>query len=327
MGSRSTSGGPRQRLLLAVLLDRRNTVVPRSRLIAALWDDEPPDSAEAALHNAVSQLRRSLEPRRASGEPPRVLETHAGGYLLRAGGDAVDIDLVVRLRSEAARAADDGELAAAAAALERALGLWRGESLGDLTRAGRAGHRRRAGRASHRRRRRTSRSSYWRSAGRATSPSGSTPLVQAYPLRARLRGQLMLALYRAGRPQEALARVPGRLPGVRGARARAGRRAPAAGTGDHRAGSGARRVRPRLRAYWFHAGVAGCSWGAPWPPWWSPASRCSRCRADTTPEAAATASQDRVLGIDVGDRQGRRRPCRRAHADQRRRRRRAPSGC
>jgi DNA-binding SARP family transcriptional activator/ABC-type branched-subunit amino acid transport system substrate-binding protein/DNA-binding beta-propeller fold protein YncE len=197
-------GGPRQRLLLAVLLDRRNTVVPRSRLIAALWDDEPPDSAEAALHNAVSQLRRALEPKRASGEPPHVLETHAGGYLLRVAAEAVDVDVVGGLRVAAADAADTGRTAAAAEAIERALGLWRGESLSDLTAT--------AARSiateldGLRIDLEEDLADIYLALGRhrdVTTRIG--PLVQAYPLRTRLRGQLMLALFRAGRPQEALA--------------------------------------------------------------------------------------------------------------------------
>ena len=197
-------GGPRQRLLLAVLVDRRNTVVPRSRLIAALWDDEPPDSAEAALHNAVSQLRRSLEPARASGEPSRVLETRAGGYLLRVGDGAVDVDVVAGLRAEAARLAEAGDAARAAATLERALGLWQGEALGDLAAP--------AARAiateldGLRIDLEEDLADLRLALGRHRDAAGRlAPLVQAYPLRARLREQLMLALYRAGRPQEALA--------------------------------------------------------------------------------------------------------------------------
>ncbi len=196
-------GGPRQRLLLAVLLDRRNTVVPRSRLIAALWDDEPPDSAEAALHNAVSQLRRALEPTRASGAPPRVLETHAGGYLLRAAGEDVDVDVVAGLRVSAAAAADEGETAVAAGVIEQALGLWRGESLGDLT-AG-AARSIAAELDGLRIDLEEDLADRYLSLGRHRDVATRIgPLVQAYPLRSRLRGQLMLALYRAGRAQEAL---------------------------------------------------------------------------------------------------------------------------
>ena len=197
-------GGPRQRLLLAVLLDRRNTVVPRPRLIAALWDDEPPDSAEAALHNAVSQLRRTLEPARASGEPPRVLETHAGGYLLRVAEGSVDADVVRGLRAEAAQAAEAGRTAGAADALERALGQWRGETLGDLSAP--------AARAiatefdELRVDIQEDLADLQLALGRHRDVATRLgPLVHAHPLRARLREQLMLALYRAGRPQEALA--------------------------------------------------------------------------------------------------------------------------
>jgi DNA-binding SARP family transcriptional activator/ABC-type branched-subunit amino acid transport system substrate-binding protein/DNA-binding beta-propeller fold protein YncE len=196
-------GGPRQNVVLAVLLDRRNTVVPRNRLIADLWGDEPPDSAEAALHNAISQLRRALEPDRAAGTPGRILETRGSGYILHVAPGQLDLDAVDRLRAATRTAREAGDADGAAGALNDALALWRGEPLAGLEGDAAAGiaarlaslrldleedladieldrHRHRA----------------------IVRPLAG--LVEANPLRARLRAQLMLALYRAGRQTEAL---------------------------------------------------------------------------------------------------------------------------
>src|SRR3954469_13908675 len=97
-------GGPKQRALLALLLLEANRVVPRDRLIDALWDDSPPETARKALHVHVSQLRKPLGRER--------LETVAPGYLPRVRDDEL---APARFR----RAHDEGRL-------DDALALWRG---------------------------------------------------------------------------------------------------------------------------------------------------------------------------------------------------------
>ena len=53
-------GGPKQRALLALLLLRRNEVVPRDQLIDALWGERAPATAQRSLDTYVSRLRTLL---------------------------------------------------------------------------------------------------------------------------------------------------------------------------------------------------------------------------------------------------------------------------
>jgi DNA-binding SARP family transcriptional activator/ABC-type branched-subunit amino acid transport system substrate-binding protein/DNA-binding beta-propeller fold protein YncE len=196
-------GGRRQQVLLAVLLDHRNTVVSRDRLIDEVWDGEPPDSVHAALQNAVSQLRRVLEPGRDAGAASHVLETRGTGYLLHVVPAALDLDRVLD-RQARARAVAETDPAEAVALLRAALAEWRGEPLADVAaEAARAFAARLA----------PLRIDVEEELLELEVASGRhrealprlQELVAAEPLRARLRGALMLALYRSGRQTEALA--------------------------------------------------------------------------------------------------------------------------
>src|SRR3954464_3220865 len=75
-------GGPKQRALLAMLLLEANRVVPRDRLIDALWDESPPDTARKALQVHVSQLRKALGAER--------IETRTPGYVLLLEDNELD---------------------------------------------------------------------------------------------------------------------------------------------------------------------------------------------------------------------------------------------
>ncbi|MFB9352928.1 winged helix-turn-helix domain-containing protein, partial [Streptomyces heliomycini] len=83
-------GAPRHREVLGRLLVARNRVVPVGRLVADLWEDEPPAGGIGALRTFVAALRRALEPGRPSRQPSRLLVTDGPGYVLRAGREAVD---------------------------------------------------------------------------------------------------------------------------------------------------------------------------------------------------------------------------------------------
>src|SRR5579862_3970261 len=82
-------GGPKQRALLALLLLSANRVVPRERLIDELFVDDNVASADHALRNHVSRLRKALAP--ASGDEPRLV-ARAPGYLLRVEPGELDLD-------------------------------------------------------------------------------------------------------------------------------------------------------------------------------------------------------------------------------------------
>src|SRR5918999_825200 len=68
-------GGRRQQAVLALLLLHANSVVPRDRLIDALWGERPPETAANSLQVAVHGLRRVLGAER--------IVTRGRGYLLR----------------------------------------------------------------------------------------------------------------------------------------------------------------------------------------------------------------------------------------------------
>ncbi|MER5951683.1 BTAD domain-containing putative transcriptional regulator [Streptomyces sp. NPDC001904] len=127
-GSPLPLGGPRHREVLGRLLIARGRVVPVGRLVADLWEDEPPAGAVGAVRTFVAALRRALEPGRPPRRPSRLLVTDGPGYALRAGREAVD---AWRFEDTAARAAEAAPHAAVAL-WDEALACWRGPVLADF---------------------------------------------------------------------------------------------------------------------------------------------------------------------------------------------------
>lgn len=185
-------GGRQPRALLTVLLLDANRVVSRDRLMEALWGDEPPERATNALQVYVSQLRKALG--------PDVIMTQSRGYLVHVAGGKLDLERFESLVAESRRS----EPAAAARLLEEALSLWRGEPLADLADVPYVeGERSRL--AALRLGALEARAEADLALGRhAELVPGLESLVREHPLRERLRGQLMLALYRCGRQADAL---------------------------------------------------------------------------------------------------------------------------
>ncbi|WP_411074726.1 BTAD domain-containing putative transcriptional regulator [Streptomyces sp. cmx-4-7] len=107
--------------LLAALLVRPGEVVPTSRLRQAVWGEEQPATAKAALQSCVLRLRRLFA---KYGIEDRAVVAVAGGYLLPADGDTLDLLHFRRLTAEA-KGAGEAELPL----LRRALDLWRGPLL------------------------------------------------------------------------------------------------------------------------------------------------------------------------------------------------------
>ena len=196
-------GAAKQRALLAILLVHANEVVATDRLIDELWP-EPPKTAANALQVNIGKLRKALDPGRAPGSPGELLVTRAPGYILRVEPDELDADRFERLLSEGRRArqADDPETVAAT--LRRGLDLWRGPALVDFAYDPFA-------------QAEIARLEELRldaieerieadlDLGGAGELVGELePVIRDNPLRERLRGQLMLALYRSGRQADAL---------------------------------------------------------------------------------------------------------------------------
>ncbi|WP_326691183.1 winged helix-turn-helix domain-containing protein [Streptomyces sp. NBC_01795] len=188
------------RTLLARLLVAEGRVVPDDALVDALWGERLPADPANSLQTKVSQLRRALE--RTRGEARTLVVRRASGYLLRVAPDAVDTG---RFRELARRARAAGEPGLRAELFGRALELWRGEAFADFAAEAFA-----RGAAARLEEERLAALEEWAHArlalGEHTQLAGElAALVARYPLRERLRGAWILALYRAGRQSEALA--------------------------------------------------------------------------------------------------------------------------
>jgi DNA-binding SARP family transcriptional activator/ABC-type oligopeptide transport system substrate-binding subunit len=190
-------GGGKPRALLALLLLHANEVVSRDHLIDELWADREPGTAGHSLDVQLSRLRKAFVP----DEP---LVTRRGGYVLEVGPDAIDARRFERILEEGRNANAAGNPERALAALEAALGLWRGPALADLAYEPFA--RAEVERLEELRLVATEeRIDAELALGRHDTLVPELELLTAeHPQRERLRGQQMLALYRAGRQAEAL---------------------------------------------------------------------------------------------------------------------------
>ncbi|MFE6172809.1 BTAD domain-containing putative transcriptional regulator [Streptomyces sp. NPDC056464] len=191
------TGSPQQRALLAALLLRDGRTATAAELIDALWGEEPPSQALAAVRTYASRLRKALD--------AGVLVSESGGYAVRGLAEgALDLAVAQNLATQAEKARGAGDLCHAREVLGRALALWDGEAL-----AGVPGPYAEAQRV---------RLEEWRlqllesrldmdleQGCHAEAVSELTALTAEHPLRERLRELLMLALYRSGRQAEALA--------------------------------------------------------------------------------------------------------------------------
>jgi DNA-binding SARP family transcriptional activator len=194
-------GGSRQRALLALLLIRANELVTTDQLVEQLFGEERSDTAVNAVRVAVSRLRRLLD----SAGDGTVLQTRPGGYVLTVDAEQLDAAMFERLLSAGSELLAAGDAANAAASLREALGLWRGAPLADLAMVEHF--------QAEIRRLEELRLLAVMERIDADLGLGACDelivelegLIASDPLAERLRGQLMLALYRAGRQPDALA--------------------------------------------------------------------------------------------------------------------------
>src|SRR5438552_19049738 len=87
-------GGPKQRAVLAMLLLSANRIVSRERLIDELFADQNVDSADHALRNHVSRLRKVLG--RVPSDEPRLV-ARPPGYLIRVEPGELALEGFARL--------------------------------------------------------------------------------------------------------------------------------------------------------------------------------------------------------------------------------------
>ncbi|MFG2892319.1 BTAD domain-containing putative transcriptional regulator [Streptomyces sp. NPDC048248] len=198
LGAVSVAPG-RQEIVLGALVLELNRVVETTRLVDVIWAHDPPKTARAQVQICISRLRKAL----SNGGIDATIETRAGGYILRAPADATDVGTFRRLVTEAHALARDGMKMPAVDALRSALSLWRGRCLAGVPSEVLAGT-----------------AAQWDESrleavetcmrlllelGRHEHLIGELmQLVADHPLRERLRGHLMVALYRSGRQAEAL---------------------------------------------------------------------------------------------------------------------------
>ncbi|MBO0511589.1 AfsR/SARP family transcriptional regulator [Streptomyces beijiangensis] len=195
-GEALPSGTPQQRALLTALLLRDGRTATASELIDAIWGDESPSQALAAIRTYASRLRKSL----GSG----LLVSEAGGYAIRATPGSLDLAVAQELSVSADKAAASGDRCTARDRINEALALWDGEPLASVP--GPYAETERARLEEWRLQLIETRLDLDLEVGcHAEAVSELTALTAAHPLRERLRELLMLALYRSGRQAEALA--------------------------------------------------------------------------------------------------------------------------
>jgi DNA-binding SARP family transcriptional activator/tetratricopeptide (TPR) repeat protein len=197
-------GPPKHLALVAKLLQHANQVVSVSQLIEALWGEAAPYTAPSILHTYVYRLRRVLQA--GNGQTSEeVLCTRPPGYLLRVEEGQFDLHRFEALVAAATEASARGDHEAATRMLRSALSLWRGKALSNVvseelrrSEAIRLEERRLAALEA--------RIDGDLSLGRHRDLIGElTALAHEHPLWESLHAQLMIALYRSGRPADALA--------------------------------------------------------------------------------------------------------------------------
>jgi WD40 repeat protein/DNA-binding SARP family transcriptional activator len=189
-------GGPKQRAVLAHLALRANRVVLAELLIDEIWGEDPPPAARSALQSYASHLRKAVGPDR--------LEGRSGGYVLHAAPDEIDASRFEALVAEARRLSvtDPTE---AVLVYQAALALWRGPALhglGDQPSLEPEVARLEELRMAATEGRMAAELALGRH--RELIPELEA-IIGRHPFREGLWGQLVVALYRAGRQAEALA--------------------------------------------------------------------------------------------------------------------------
>ncbi|MFF4173914.1 BTAD domain-containing putative transcriptional regulator [Streptomyces sp. NPDC001744] len=198
-------GGPlrvppgRQEVILAALLLDANRVVATHHLVDLIWEDNPPETARTQVQICVSRLRKLL----AASDGEATITTRPPGYVLHTEAENVDAALFTGLVLRARRLQEQGAPEQAVRLLRSAVRLWQGECLSGLDSGPLANRARRLNEE-----RLTAvefRIQLELELGRYDRLVGELQmLTHEHPLREKLRGQLIQALYWSGRQAEAL---------------------------------------------------------------------------------------------------------------------------
>jgi DNA-binding SARP family transcriptional activator/DNA-binding CsgD family transcriptional regulator len=196
-------GPARQRAVFAALAASEGHPVSRGELINAVWGDSAPASAEGSVHTYISGLRRRMDPERSRWSSGGVLLSEPAGYVLRLAPNNLDLHVFADLQDKAQRQLATGDHRGALASFDSALSLWHGEAFSGVP-----------GPFAEQQRERLAElrvvcvenraSTVLKLGGHAELVAELAVLVQEHPLRESLWESLMIALYRSGRPAEAL---------------------------------------------------------------------------------------------------------------------------
>lgn len=199
-GRQHRLGSPQEQRVLAILLMAEGRAVPVDRLIDQAWDGDPPPSAQETLQSYISRLRSRL--RAASAERTQ-LEFSSGTYTLRTAADCVDLMRFRQLCGHGRQAAERGDIEPAVTLLREAEALQRAEPLAGLTGVWAASVRellreelREA--TDTRIRLELSLGRHAQLVSELRERAGRSPVVEP------VTADLMVALYRCGRPEESL---------------------------------------------------------------------------------------------------------------------------
>jgi DNA-binding SARP family transcriptional activator len=197
-------GGPRRHAVLGMLAAQAGHPVRRGELIAGAWGDRPPPDVADRLHAHIAGLRRALEPCRPRRAPSQVLAASGPGWLLRLAAAGLDTRQVDQHVAQARRACAAGDLHRAVGWLDEALSLYRDAPLAGVPGPWAGAERARV--AELRLTLLEERTEMLLAMGRHHEVVPDLlGLTRVHPRRERFLGQLMVALYRCGRPADALA--------------------------------------------------------------------------------------------------------------------------
>jgi DNA-binding SARP family transcriptional activator len=197
-------GGPRLRALLAMLVAAAGRPVSVATLVEGLWGQHYPQDADRTVRTYMSRLRKALQPAAATVTGTELILTRPPGYVLMADPESVDATRFERLATTGRLALEAGHLAVAGERLAGALRLWRGTAYDEFSAIPSLNaERMRLEQVRHTAVEDRIDTDLATGQGRELIAELEA-LTSAYPGHERLWGQLMMALYRAGRQADAL---------------------------------------------------------------------------------------------------------------------------